>query len=100
MAKKVVLTRIAERNYEDILDYLFNHWDKTVVDNFIVRFEEACAFLAQNPQIYPIINLDKQIRRCVLTKHNSVYFTYNNATITIITIYDTRQNPGKLDDLI
>ena len=42
----------------------------------------------------------KQVRRCVLTKHNIIYFKEFPDRITILTVFDTRQNPKKLNKII
>jgi len=36
------------------------------------------------------------VRKCVATKHNTVYFREEPNIIVILRIYDTRQNPDKL----
>jgi plasmid stabilization system protein ParE len=100
MAKTVRISRRAARDIEKITDYLFEKWDSKVVDNFVKRYEECFDLLANNPGLYPIARSDKQIRRCVLTKHNVVYFREFPNKITILTIFDTRQNPKKLNKII
>ena len=83
-------------NYEDIVDYLIANWGITVTNNFIERFESVCELLAENPDIYPFINKAKQIQKCVLTKHNIIYFKETTDAIKILVLFDTRQDPDKL----
>jgi plasmid stabilization system protein ParE len=100
MTKEVILTPLAEINYENIAAYLFNKWGVNVVDHFIRRFEDCCGFLAEHPEIYPFIDKTQQIRKCVLTKHNTIYFKEYPDKIMILTIFDTRQDPDKLNILV
>jgi plasmid stabilization system protein ParE len=100
MIKEVILTPIAERDYELVLDYLFNKFGILVMDDFIKRLEKVCQLISQDPEIYPYLDKAKQIRKCVVTKHNVIYFKEYDTTIRIITIFDTRQNPNKLDMFI
>jgi len=100
MAKEVYLNPIAEINYENILDYVFDNFGITVTNNFIERFEQTCVLIGENPEIYPFSNRSKQIRKCVLTKHNTIYFKEYDNSIRIIIIFDSRQDPDKLNALI
>ena len=96
MAKEIILTPLAIVNYESIIAYLVNDWGPTVANNFIDRFEEVCSFLAENPEIYPFANRELMIQKCVLTKHNIIYFKETPDAIRILTIFDSRQDPKKL----
>lgn len=100
MVKEVVLTAVAEEDYEIVLDYLFNKFGILVTNGFIERFEEICLLISQDPEIYPYFDKRKQIRKCVVTKHNMMYFKEYATFIRIITIFDTRQNPDRLDTFI
>ena len=97
MTKEVILTPRAEKNYEHITDYVFYKWGVLATNRFISRFQEACTLIASSPEIYPFADKNKEVRKCVVTKHNTVYFIERENTITILTIFDTRQNPNKLD---
>jgi plasmid stabilization system protein ParE len=70
MAKEVILTPLAIVNYENIIAYLISDWGPVVTNNFIERFERVCTFLSENPEIYPFINKEKLVQKCVLTKYN------------------------------
>ena len=96
MAKEVILTPLAIANYEQIVDYLISDWSTAVADNFIDRFESVCMLLSDNPEIFPFISKDKRVQKCVLTKHNVIYFKETSNSIKILTIFDTRQDPDKL----
>ena len=100
MAKTVRISRRAARDVEKITDYLFEKWGSKVVDDFVKRYNECFDLLANNPELYHIVQSDKQIRRCILTQHNVVYFRAFSNKITILTVFDTRQNPKKLNKII
>lgn len=100
MIKKVVLTPTALSNYEDILEYLIENWGVTVVNDFIARLVEVRVSLSKNTEIYPFENKSKRIQRCVVTKHNVLYFRQSGFVIEILIIFDTRQDPKKLRRLL
>jgi len=100
MAREVILTPLAEINYEGIIEYLVNNWEPRVANTFISRFEKVCELLIENSEIFPFYDKNKQIQKCVLTKHNVIYFKSTPNAIKILTIFDTRQNPDKLFSII
>jgi plasmid stabilization system protein ParE len=96
MAKEVIISPLAEINYENILNYLLFKWGIDVTNNFIDRFEQVYHLLSENTEIFPFVNKEKKIKKCVLTKHNILFFTETDDSIEILMIFDTRQDPEKL----
>ncbi|OJV86046.1 MAG: hypothetical protein BGO34_19260 [Bacteroidia bacterium 44-10] len=89
-------TRSAETDYLQIIDYLLQNWPVSVAENFIEITENRI----QQIQIFPlssaIIHERKKIRKCILTKHNSLYYRVAKNKIHILRIFDVRQDPLKL----
>ena len=100
MAKEIFLTAIAESNYEAITDYVFEKFGPIVTNNFIERFWEACLLISDTPEIYPFANKTKQIRKCVVSKHNTIYFKEYTDVIRVLVVFDNHQDPEKLDRFI
>jgi len=100
MVKKVVITKLAQITYNNVLEYLIANWGDTVTNDFIERFEDVYKAIAKNPQMFPFKNKEKQVQYCVLTKHNILYFKEAEEMIQILIIFDTRQNPEKLSGLL
>jgi plasmid stabilization system protein ParE len=100
MVKEVILTPRAITNYEHIVEYLMYKWGIKVTNNFINRMVEVSVLLAEDPGRFPFENRVKQVQRCVVTKHNVLYFKETNKQIKILTIFDARQDPKKLTDII
>ena len=100
MIKPIVLTQTALNNYNAIVKYLIEEWDVSVANDFIERFVEVRNMLATNAEIFAYENKVKQIQKCVLTKHNIIYFKATKTQIKILAIFDTRQDPKKLSRFI
>jgi plasmid stabilization system protein ParE len=96
MAKEVILTPRAIANYEKILEYLMYHWGLKVTNDFIDRLNESINMVAQYPERFPFENKIKPVQRCIVTKHNILYFKETPENIRVLTIFDTRQDPEKL----
>ena len=100
MAKEVILTPIAVNDFNNVVDYLTNKWGLTVTNNFIERFEKIIMLLSKNPGMFPFFDKPKHLQKCIVTKHNILYFMETHEEIKILTIFDTRQDPEKLSAII
>ncbi len=95
MAKQVVWSPLSEGDLEVVLDYLQNEWNTTVVNNFLERIENLIGQITQNPKQFPLVNKKRKIRKCVITKHNTLFYRENKDFIEMLRLFDTRQNPKK-----
>ena len=96
MHKPIVWSPLSENDFANILDYLDKNWDSTVALNFIELTEQLLNQIALNPRQFPIQYKRKKIRKCVLTRHNSLFYREGKNNIEILRIYDTRQDPINL----
>lgn len=100
MRKTVLLTAIAQSDLENLTDYLMENWGLNVCEQFITHFEKVCEKIGKSSDVYPIVYQHESIRKCVLTKHNTIYYRENSNHVEIITNFDSRQDPDKLTKLI
>ena len=70
MAKEVIVTPKANRDFLTIIDYLTAKWGINVANNFIDRFEQVLVLLAEDPGMFQFVDKIKQIQKCIITKHN------------------------------
>jgi plasmid stabilization system protein ParE len=96
MHRQVVWSPSAERDFANILEYLNKNWEEKVTNNFIDLTEEVIIQISVNPRQFPVIHKKEKIRKCVLTKHNSLFYRDSKSRIDILRIYDTRQDPDTL----
>jgi plasmid stabilization system protein ParE len=96
MHKQLVWSPSAESDFANILEYLNEKWDEIVATHFIDLTEESIEQISINPRQFPVIFKKEKIRKCVLTKHNSLFYRDSKTQIEILRIYDTRQDPDKL----
>ena len=96
MTKQIVWSPSSEKDINGILDYLTSHWDKKVANHFLVLTQNILGQLAINPKLFPIINKNERVRKCVLNKLNTLFYRENQTQIEILRIFDTRQDPVNL----
>jgi plasmid stabilization system protein ParE len=92
MPKQIIWSPLSERDFENILEYLYNEWDEKVAIKFIDIIDILIKQISINPKQFPYINKNKKVRKCVITKHNTLFYRDRKEHIDILRIYDTRQN--------
>jgi plasmid stabilization system protein ParE len=96
MHKQIKWSSLAESDLLNILNYLDKNWERKVSANFIDLTDNFINQISLNPKQFPFIHKRKGIRRCVLTKHNTLFYRDKRSTVEILRIYDTRQDPNTL----
>ena len=56
------------------LEYLNNEWDERVVNQFIDLTDNFLEQILINPKQFPLIHKKKKVRKCVITKHNTLFY--------------------------
>ena len=96
MHKQIIWSALSEKDFVSILDYLQKNWDDKVVQGFIEITNGSIELISNNPKQFPMIDKIKKVRKCVLTKHNTIYYRDRKTYIDILRIFDNRQDPRKL----
>jgi len=96
MHRKLIWSPLAEKDFANILEYLQLNWENKVLGNFIEITERMISQILLNPKQFPIINKKHKFRKCVLTKHITLFYKISLQSIHVLRIYDTRQDPRKL----
>ena len=100
MGKPVLLTSHARADLDSVTLYLFENWQLSVLENFLALYEAKIAIIAEHPSRYPFIHQLSGLRKAVLTKHNIILYREQPEHIEIISIFDTRQYPAKIKNLL
>jgi plasmid stabilization system protein ParE len=96
MPKQVIWSPLSERDFNNILDYLRENWGSKVVTRFIDIVEDLTEQISLNPKQFPVIYKKLKVRKCVITKHNTLYYRDRRDYVDILRIFDNRQDPHKL----
>ena len=100
MAKPVLLTSNAKNDLDFVTLYLFENWSLTVLKNFLALYEAKIRIIAEHPTRYPFIHQASGLRKAVLTKHNIILYREKPEHIEIISLFDTRQDPERVNRLV
>jgi len=72
MPKPIVWSPSSENDFGNILEYLNENWNNKVANQFIDLTERILIQISINPKQFPLIYKKQKIRKCVLTKHNTI----------------------------
>ncbi|MCX6234356.1 MAG: type II toxin-antitoxin system RelE/ParE family toxin [Bacteroidetes bacterium] len=96
MPKQIIWSPLSEKDFSYILEYLSKNWDNQVASKFIEITDHLINQISINPKQFPVIQKKKKVRKCVITKHNTLYYRERKAYVDILRIFDNRQDTRKL----
>ncbi len=84
----------ADDDLDDIIKYLETHFSDLEISNFFKILEDQLIRVKENPDSF--VKHSKNIRKILITKQTTLYFIVKKKQITIIRLFDQRQDPNKL----
>lgn len=95
--RKIEWSLEAQINLNNIIAYLEDEWTEKEVRYFSERLEKQLSILRQTPEIYKQSIRRAGLRECQVTHHNTVFYSFDDESVYIVTIFDNRQDPQKLN---
>ncbi len=90
---EIRFTPEAKETYYSVIEQLRQRWG----DNFVKKFENTVVksvnTIAISPFLYPVLNEKTGMRRCVLHKNCSMFYSIYENCIMIGYFWDNRQEP-------
>jgi hypothetical protein len=83
----------AEETFNELLIQLKERWGNPFVLKFQNRVSKCLDLILQNPYIYPLAEDMLEIRKCLLHKNCSMFYTVREDVIFIVCFWDNRQDP-------
>lgn len=91
------MSKTAERKLDKLFEYLVTKWSVKVKAAFVEKLNTSIEIIKIQPEIFPESKKAKGLRMCVITRQTTLFYRYNSEQIYIVTIFDTRQNPDRLN---
>jgi plasmid stabilization system protein ParE len=79
-----------------IIGYLEYRWTKREINKFAQLLDRQLNLIRENPFLFAESQKSTGLRKSVLSKQTTIYYRIARPEIHIITLFDNRQNPGKL----
>ncbi len=96
MNKTVIWSDRAITEYKNTILYLFDKWSEKEALNLRKEVDHQILRITTHTGQFICVSKRRKIRKCIITKHNSLFFRETAKEIQIISFFDTRQNPSKL----
>lgn len=92
MAHKIVITDRFEHSAAKTSKWIEKKWSLKSSLEFDEKLKNIIIELSLNPNI-GIISAKKNIRSLKVTKHNRIYYRISKTQITILNLFESKQNP-------
>ena len=96
MEFKITISERAKINLESVIEYLKTNWSDKVLKDFLKKLQKKTDLLRTNPFMFANSDIKVEVRKCLITKHNAIYYRILKNEVEIITIHDTRKDPKSL----
>jgi plasmid stabilization system protein ParE len=98
MALNIEWSEEAIDNLRNIIEYLQENWTIKELRTFSKKLDEQVELIRRKPATYKASKRLQGTRECVVTKHNTLFYVYDESTVFIAVLWDNRQNPNKLKE--
>lgn len=95
--RKVILSKLANDKLAKILKYLEQEWGQTSKRKFLSNLSNKLSQLQKFPESGKKSEKFKGLYQSVLSKQTSIWYKFDEHRLFIITFFDTRQHPNKLN---
>jgi plasmid stabilization system protein ParE len=97
MAFEIVWRKKTRDTFFSIIQYLNEHWSKNVAEDFVKTVERKLELLSMFPLMGVESRKRKGMRKLLLSPQNMLVYRIKGKRIILLQIYDTRQNPMRID---
>ncbi|MBE0393016.1 MULTISPECIES: type II toxin-antitoxin system RelE/ParE family toxin [unclassified Flavobacterium] len=93
--RKVVISKRATYELEDLFDFLDYKWSIDIRKKVAQKLNKNIEKIRLNPELFPKSTV-RNTRKCVVSKQISLYYDFDEKNLNILRIFDTRQDPNKI----
>ncbi len=93
---KLIWSDEAIKNLKGIIDYLENRWSEREIRKFAQLLDKQLNLIKSNPFLFAESEKSNGLRKSVLSKQITIYYSVLNREIRVVTLFDNRQNPNIL----
>ena len=97
---KILWTDFALIELEKTIKYLEENWTEKELRNLSSKLEETLSFLSQNPNLFQVSDIKKDIRRVVVLAHNTLYYRIVRDQVgNYLIFFEPSKSPKKKDKI-
>src|SRR5438067_581705 len=95
MAYRIKVNKKFKIDSQKVYQYLVEQWSFKVADEFTEHLYSKIYKLPENPFVGAPAAGHKNVRKIIITKHNKLYYRVKGKTITILSLFPSKQNPKR-----
>ena len=99
MKREFVITPRAKIEIQNVFDYLESKWNEKIKRKFSNKIKSIINLILENPELFPVSGINKKIRKAVISKQSSLYYHFDSKHIIVLSVFDNRQNPTKINKI-
>ena len=93
--KKVIWTPTARISLQHTCDFLAEHWNEQVAEEFLNQLDYRISQIQKNPELAPTFELS-EFRQLIIHKSTSLFYRNFPGYIKLLLVWDNRQNPAEM----
>ena len=97
--REIKFSKHSKTQLDSLLEYLEFKFSILTKKKFVLKFDEIILIILKNPETFRKSDINKNIRKCVISKQTTLYYKFNNSEIRLLSLFDTRQNPSKIKSI-
>ena len=94
--RQIIFSKRAKNELIKLSEYLQLKFSIKVKNEFIDKFEQTIITIKNNPDAFAKSDRNKY-HKAVVTKQTSIFYRFDANKINIVAVFDTRQNPNKIN---
>jgi len=92
---KIIWSDEALNGLTNIIRYIENKFSEKDVKKFAVLFDKQIKVIQSFPESFPLSKKSKNIRKSVVAKLTSIYYSFDKDVIRIVSVFDNRMHQEK-----
>ena len=95
--KSLVLSLNAEKQLENIFLYVEAKFSERIRKELAKKIYNCFKLIEKDPELFSFSVHNSSVRKCVVTKKTIVFYQIRKENIVVVSVFDTRQNPKKIN---
>ena len=83
----------AEETFEAVVIQLGQRWGEKFVDKFKKKLSDSLDIISVTPFIYPVAKENEELRKCILHKNCSIFYSVRGNYVEVDFFWDNRKDP-------
>ena len=97
--REIKISIDAQKKTKLLLEYLEAKWSVRVRIQFAKKLYDTLKIIRANPETFPKSVRNKKLHKCVVTKQTTLFYTFTSKRVNVVSLFDTRQNPSKINKI-